>query len=180
MRALGARGIGIHADYRHILGQQSAQGVLDLLGAQPHFGEVAAPTFGTGAAVLGVRTHAIGGTAGMALQCMGALMIGERRGAVLARGNAPALATHEEAREPTAVVEQHGLLALLHNLIERIEQGLGEDRAATGDELAAQVGHDDLGQAGRAGALGHLDAGPPCASEHARLASRKRLGRRRG
>ena len=60
----------------------------------------------------------------MALERVRALMIGERRGAVLARGNAPALTAHEEAREPTAVVEQHGLLALLHNLIERVEQRL--------------------------------------------------------
>ena len=36
------------------------------------------------------------------------------------------------------------------------------------------------GQARGAGALGHLDPGPAGASERARLASRKRLGRRRG
>ena len=116
----------------------------------------------------------------MALERMRALVVGERRGAMLARGHATTLTAHEEAREPAAVVQQHGLLALLHHLIERIEQGLGEDRAATGDELAAQVGHDDLGQAGRAGALGHLDAGPAGAVVRAGLATGERLGRGRG
>ena len=77
-------------------------------------------------------------------------------------------------------MEQYGLLAPLHDLVECIEQGLRENRSAAGGELAPQVGHDNLGKARRTGALGHLDPGPAGTPVATGLTACERLGRRRG
>ena len=111
--ALG--GVRVHANHPHVRGQQLHQRVLHLLSAEAHLGEIAAAALGARGAGVGVAAHVVDGPAGMALERARALVVGERRGAVPARGHAPALAAHEERREPAAVVQKHRLLAALGN-----------------------------------------------------------------
>ena len=126
MRILAARGIGIHADDGDVLGQHLVQCVLDLLRAQPHFCQVATATFGATTRGRGIRLHAPGGSACVTLQRVRALVIRKRGGAVVAGGNAAALATHQERRKATAVMQQHGLLAVLYNALQTFHQRFRE------------------------------------------------------
>ena len=59
----------------------------------------------------------------MTLQRVRALVIRKRCGAVVAGGNAAALATHQERRKATAVMQQHGLLATLDHTLQALHQG---------------------------------------------------------
>ena len=122
MRILAARGIGIHANNGDVLGKHLMQHVLDLLSAQTHFCQVATATFGATARVRGIRLHAPGRPAGMALQRVRALVIRKRGGAVVAGGDAAALTAHKERRKTTAVVQQHGLFAALDHTLQAFHQ----------------------------------------------------------
>ena len=117
MRILTARGIGIHANNGDVLGKHLVQCVLDLLRAQTHFCQVATAAFGATARRRGIRLHAPRRTACMTLQRVRALVIRKRGGAVVAGGDAAALAAHQEWRKATAVMQQHGLLAALDHAL---------------------------------------------------------------
>ena len=123
VRILAARGIGIHANNGDILGKHLVQCVLDLLRSQTHFCQVATATFGASARGRGIRLHAPRRTAGVTLQRVRALVICKRGGAVIAGGDASALAAHQERRKATAVVQQHGLLAALDHTLQALHQG---------------------------------------------------------
>ena len=123
MRILATRGIGIHANNGDVLGKQLVQCVLDLLRAQAHFCQVATATFGATARGRGIRLHAPRRTACVTLQRVCALVIRKRCGAVVAGGDAAALAAHQEWRKATAVMQQHGLLAALDHTLQSFHQG---------------------------------------------------------
>ena len=180
MRILAARGIGIHANNGDVLGKHLVQCVLDLLSAHTHFCQVATATFGATARGRGIRLHAPRRTAGVTLQRVRALVVRERGGAVVARGDTSALAAHQEGRKATPVVQQHGLFAALDHTLQAFHQRFREHGAATVRELAAQVGNADCRQHGVSRALGHLDARPGGTVIRAAAAAVESLGRRRG
>jgi len=122
VRILAARGIGIHANNGDVLGKHLVQRVLDLLSAQTHFCQVATATFGATARGRRIRLHAPRRTAGVALQCMGALVIRKRGGAVVTGGDAAAFAAHQERRKAAAVMQQHSLLAPLNNALQTFHE----------------------------------------------------------
>ena len=122
VRILAARGIGIHANNGDVLGKHLVQCVLDLLRAQPHFCQVAAAALGATTRGRGIRLHAPGGSACVTLQRVRALVIRKRCGAVVAGGDAAALAAHQEWRKATAVMQKHGLLAALDHTLQAFHQ----------------------------------------------------------
>ena len=81
----------------------------------------------------------------MALQRMRALVIRERGGAVVAGGDATALAAHQKRRKTATVMQQHSLLAALYNALQTFHQRFREHGAAAVRKLAAQVGNADRG-----------------------------------
>ena len=122
VRVLSARGIGIHANNGDILGKHLVQCVLDLLRTQAHFCQVATATFGATACGRRIGLHAPRRTACVTLQSVCALVIRKRGGAVVASGDAAALAAHKERRKATAVMQQHGLLAALDHAFQAFHQ----------------------------------------------------------
>ena len=122
MRVLAARGIGVHANDGDVVGQHLVQCVLDLLRTQAHFCQVAAATLGTATRGRRIGLHAPGRSAGVALQRVRALVVRERGGAVIAGGDATALAAHQEGRKAAAVMQQHSFLAPLHNALKAFHQ----------------------------------------------------------
>ena len=122
MRVLATRGISVHANDGDVLGQHLVQRVLNLLRAQAHFCQVAAAAFGATTRGCGIRLHAPGGSACVTLQRVRALVVRKRRGAVVASGDATALATHQKRRKAAAVMQQHSLLSPLHNALQAFHQ----------------------------------------------------------
>ena len=178
MSVLPARRVRIHADDRDVVRKQGAQGVLDLLRTETHLRQIPAAALRAGGTRLRIRTDTVARSAGMAFEAVRPLVVGERRRAMPARGNASALAAHEKRREPAAVVQDDGLLASLDDLHEPVVELTGEHRAAPTGKLAPQVRDDDARKPGPARTLGHRHEPPRLTAKRSGSSAEPSLRRR--
>ena len=109
MGALGARGVRVHADDLHALGQKRVKLVLHALGAHAVGAHVAAAAVEAAGGRVRVGAHRPGAAAGVAHERVGALVVGEGAAAVRAPGTHPHRRHMRKVGKPAAVEEQHGL-----------------------------------------------------------------------